>query len=576
MVSLLFPPSIYPDTDEERRKFVGELNNLSEVTVHDLGLDLVIKSLSNKDSEQNFILHTMSRICKDPEVSKYRGDIFEDIVNNKDMRKNLMTILEKIDFLRDYGSFKREYDESASVWDLVHRLEEINDYITCVEALSDCLKNGNIKSDGLLGLKDYVDKLYSDNAFEELKKDIKALKATTTDLKSVTVGINLNDRFEAESIGVVSINDRKFIKSNVIGNFLDKIVSSDNINKGNEWKKDFHYQPFNPVTGVSVDDIGRTGLAIAHPLLAIGMAQTPDKDQVQDIPKYMDRVTNHMLSLTTKKLKETLNKYVTITITDITNLIPEFIYYIRWAEYIEEKMLKGHSFCKSQPVLDTNDNHHMEASGAYNLKLLGLESDTIVTNDLDFDKDKCVYILTGANRGGKTTITQTIGQLFVMAQGGIYVAGNKFIFSPVDGIYTHFPADEDQTLDLGRLGEECIRFKEIFSKCTSSSLLLLNETFSTTSFEEGYYIAKDAVKAIINKGVRTIYNTHMHKLPLEIEELNSASEVYKAQSLVAVSGGGQRSFKIKVSAPEGKSYAHDIALKYGVTYDELINECTSN
>ena len=59
-----------------------------------------------------------------------------------------------------------------------------------------------------------------------------------------------------------------------------------------------------------------------------------------------------------------------------------------------------------------------------------------------------------------------------------------------------FPADEDKTLDLGRLGEACKRFKAIYEEADSSSLLLMNESFSTTSFEEGYYIAKDSVRDV--------------------------------------------------------------------------------
>lgn len=54
-------------------------------------------------------------------------------------------------------------------------------------------------------------------------------------------------------------------------------------------------------------------------------------------------------------------------------------------------------------------------------------------------------------------------------------------------------------MDLGRLGEECKRFKAIYEEADSRSLLLMNESFSTTSFEEGYYIAKDSVRAILHK-----------------------------------------------------------------------------
>ena len=190
-------------------------------------------------------------------------------------------------------------------------------------------------------------------------------------------------------------------------------------------------------------------------------------------------------------------------------------------------------------------------------------------NDLDFDAEKRVYLLTGANRGGKTTVTQAVGQLMLLAQGGIYVPAEGFRFTPADGIYTHFPADEDRTLDLGRLGEECKRFRELFEKCTESSLLLLNETFSTTSFEEGYYIAADAIRAILSRGTRTIYNTHMHKLAKELEQFNREDGKAKAVSLIVRSEGGKRSFRVEIAPPEGTSLARDIAEKYGVTYEAL-------
>ena len=103
---------------------------------------------------------------------------------------------------------------------------------------------------------------------------------------------------------------------------------------------------------------------------------------------------------------------------------------------------------------------------------------------------------------------------------------------------------------------------------TKNSLLLLNETFSTTSFEEGYYIARDAVLALLQKNVRVIYNTHMHKLGLDAEEF-SKGFAKKAASLIVKSDGGKRSFKLAIAPPEGSSYAADIAKKYGVTYEML-------
>lgn len=90
-----------------------------------------------------------------------------------------------------------------------------------------------------------------------------------------------------------------------------------------------------------------------------------------------------------KRAKEVLNKYVSVTITDMTDLIPEMMYYIRWAEYMKKLQDKGFSFAKavvSQASDQEADRYEMRARGIYNLKLAVFETEesgNIVTNDLD-------------------------------------------------------------------------------------------------------------------------------------------------------------------------------------------------
>ena len=555
-----------------------EYKTLSPVSMHDLGLDNIIRQLSVKEAEQNMIMNIMSRMCADTYVIKYRCDIFEDIINNKKLREELMTVLDKINFLKNYGGLSREIDDGSNVWNLMHRLDEINDYINCVDMLHDCMLNAGIKSDGLTGLREYIEEIYKDNGFGELKKDIMGLKFDTSELKSITVGINLNDRFEANGIGLISINNKQFTKSSVLSNFCDHIASKDRINKDTEWKDNYKYHPIEQSDlNAALDTMNRVStisVGMRNPIYApVGVASVADSDSTKDVTHYMDRIVNQMVSGIVKNLKSVLAKYVSVTITNMTDLIPELLYYIKWAEYIEAKMSKGAIFSKPSVMEDTlADKYLVRARGIYNIKLAAYdnkESEAIVTNDFDFDKEHRLYILTGANRGGKTTITQAVGQLFVLAQGGIYIPGDGFDFSPIDCVYTHFPADEDKTFDLGRLGEECKRFKEMYSEATDKSLLLMNETFSTTSFEEGYYIAKDCVKAILNRGIRTIYNTHMHKLAYDVDEINEDMTEAMAYSMIVRNEGEKRSYKVEVAPPCGKSFASDIAKKYGVTYEML-------
>ncbi len=560
-ISLLYPGEAAPQTQ-----------TLSDETVHDLGMDSILKAVTPKEQEQNMILQIMSRMTSDPAVAVYRCDVFDDIYRHPKMREEMLKILDQINFLRDYGTIRREFDENSTIWDLLHRLDDMMDYIRCVRAIYECLSAADLRSEGLLQLKDHVDQLYHDHGFEELSQDVSRMKADTSTLKSVTVGINLNERFEATGIGLISVNDRAFTKSGALSNFCDRMSGKDSIQEGTEWRENYRFHPF----GANASQISATmekAAKIKNPML--GIAAIPQGDAAGDITSYMDRVTNHMLSILVKRLRDMLNRYVSVTITDITDLIPEFVYYIRWAEYLEKLTAHGMHFCKAQIAAEPLQNRAMHAKGIYNLKLASAvceHGETIVDNDLEFDGPRRVYLLTGANRGGKTTITQAVGQLFFLAQGGIYVPGDAFSFHPVDAIYTHFPADEDKTMDLGRLGEECSRFREIYGKATRESLLLLNETFSTTSFEEGYFIARDSIRAILKKGIRTIYNTHMHKLAMDLEEINRQSGEDKAASLVVQSEDGKRSFKVVEAPPQGQSFAHDIAVKYGVTYEMLTEQ----
>ena len=562
-VSILYPTHISAD-----------YHIVSEVSLHDLGMDSFVKDLTGSETEQKAILKILSKITDNADVCGFRAGVFDDIYKNPSMCENMTALLDKVDFLKEYGSLKKKYDENVGVWELLHNLEELNEYIGYVEALYKCLDEADIHSDGLILLKEHIEKIYHDNGYDALKKDIARLKASTDNLKSVTVGINLNDRFEAESLGLISLNRQPFLKSNILGEFYDKISSKDKINDDTSWDENYKYHQVKPGSDTGfLEETARFTVAARNPLLYAGLASVPSADSSQDITRYMNREATHLLSFTVRNLRETLSRYLNVTITDVTDLIPEFMFYIRFADRIRKLEKKGMSFVRPVALKCEPFSRKMHARGIYNIKLIDAaikNNGTIVKNDLDFDEDKIVYILTGANRGGKTTITQAVGQLFLLSQNGIYVPGDGFEYEPVDNIFTHFPADEDKTLDLGRLGEECKRFREIFFEATGKSLILLNETFSTTSFEEGYYIAHDSVNAIADKKIRAIYNTHMHKLAFEMTKDESDKNIIR--SLIIRSDGEENAFKIAVSKPEGQSYAQSIAKRYGVTYESLMGE----
>ena len=544
---------------------------IDDSTFHDLGLDVIVRDVSSEPKEQATLADILSCLSSDPDVTNYRQDIFEDLRVLPDVRAKLEELLEKIEFNKQYGVLRKSRDEVEGLWFLMHRLDQYRDYITCVDSLRECLCDERIRSQGLREYRDHIDKVYSDAHFNELRKDLEKLTVETSEIQSVTIGMNLNSRLEATSLGIVSVNNRPFKKSGIVSNFADGI-GGDRIREGNDWEGDMHYRLVEKTGGFSFTDTMTDAVKATSPLVrAAGgntMTSIPGGDGLGNTPAQFDSVLNRMLDTMAKNLRKTLDKYADTALAEVSDVIPEFVYYIRFIDFMAGIEKKGFKLSKAKAV--PKDERSMKARGFYNFKLaMNLTGpEDLITNDLDFDDDHTIYILTGANRGGKTTSTQAVGLLFALAQGGVFVPADSFEFVPADRIYTHFPADEDKTMDLGRLGEECIRFKEIFDGATPDSLILMNETFSTTSFEEGYYIACDSVRALLTKGARTIYNTHMHKLATDAEGF-SRGLTKKAASLIVRSDSGRRSFKLAIAPPEGSSYASDIAEKYGVTYEML-------
>ncbi len=564
-ISILFPKSD------------AVFTQMSESAFHDLGLDSVCKALTSDAKEQKYISGIISNMTADVETARFRQEVFADILDLPQLRKKITELFERLEFMKSFGSLAKKTEEKLGIWYLLHRLDELYDYIKCVEAMRECLGDEGIRSQGLIRFREYINGIYEDSCFAQMRKDIGELKLKASEIRSVTIGVNVNDRFEATSMGLISVNSKPFKKSGIVGSFADALASKGGIKEDNEWNGDMRYHEVDRAANGSPAAIFQKGMGFLAMQSTGGFVDAKVRQTIVNMPEddamnsstfYLEKVMNKMLDTLVKRLSDTLSKYVDVAVINISRLIPEFTYYIRFAEFIEKYSAAGFVFSQAKAV---SGERTMQARDFYNLRLaLSVENASdIVFNDLDFDSEHTVYILTGANRGGKTTVTQAVGLLFALAQGGISVAAMSFEYAPVDCIYTHFPADEDKTIDLGRLGEECVRFKQLYADCTADSLLLLNESFSTTSFEEGYFIARDSVRAILKKQVRTIYNTHMHKLAADVDDMNAQTVGAKAASLVVKSDGGKRSFKVEVAAPEGMSYARDIAQKYGVTYEML-------
>ncbi|MBO7249809.1 MAG: hypothetical protein J6V42_00870, partial [Clostridia bacterium] len=209
--------------------------------------------------------------------------------------------------------------------------------------------------------------------------------------------------------------------------------------------------------------------------------------------------------------KSIVQAYVLENTDFLLGLMPEIEFLVKGTEFMR-RILDAN--CKlSVPEIVEGEGSCFMANGLYNPCVALKVDDEIVTNDISFDKENAmIYVLTGPNRGGKSVITCAIGLAQALAQLGMLTPAESIKLSIADGIFTHFPTGADDTIDKGRLGEECARLVEIFDAITDKSLVLLDESLSSTGSFEASYIAAEVLAGLAQIGCRTLFSTHLHEL----------------------------------------------------------------
>lgn len=178
----------------------------------------------------------------------------------------------------------------------------------------------------------------------------------------------------------------------------------------------------------------------------------------------------------------------------------------------------------------------------------------IVGNSLHADS-KDIVIVTGANTGGKSTFLRSLGLAHLMMQAGMFVSADSHASEMSKGLLTHFKREEDAGMESGKWDEELSRMSEIVDNLQSNAFLLFNESFASTNEREGSEIAAQIVNALLNRGVRIFFVTHLYQFASTFVARN----MHNASFLRAERNpDGSRPFKLVEAKPLQTSYGHDL------------------
>jgi DNA mismatch repair protein MutS len=192
-----------------------------------------------------------------------------------------------------------------------------------------------------------------------------------------------------------------------------------------------------------------------------------------------------------------------------------------------------------------------------------LKGERYISNDVIFEKEEIVRVITGPNMAGKSTYLRQAALIVLMAQMGSFVPADSATIGLVDRIFTRIGAQDEIHAGQSTFMVEMVETANILHHATSRSLLILDEIGRGTSTYDGLSIAWAVIEFIHNHPhlrAKTLFATHYHELTQLAELLpgirNYNVAVSEADGKVVflhkiVPGGADRSYGIHVAQLAG-------------------------
>ncbi len=477
-------------------------------TLKDVGLDKIIKDISNTNRFYNIERYFLEPL--DLENINYRLEVFKDLENE-----------EILNCILDFADGMLEYQRKIKQLMKVYVSEQRHWYFTSL----------------IIYYTDLIESFY--NRLSRLEPESRALKKTLEVFGEIIETQHypwLKEKAQnlLEEVGKVGFNLRlkgDQVEVTPLNNTSDYSIEIENTFKNFRRGKvnDYIYRQFsNDYRMNDLEEEILKGVKSFYP------------KPFKDLAKFYRDQQNFESEL-------------------INDFYEELQFYLTYLTYIQPIKNDGLSFS----IPEFNESKEVNIVDGFDINLIYKQYEhSVIPNSFKSYPENPIFIITGANQGGKTTFTKTIAQIFYLASVGVPVPAKTAQVFLVDRILTHFEKEESIYTGNGKLMDDLVRVKDILDHSTSRSLIILNEIFSSTTMTDALSLSKEILKQIKEIGSICLFVTFLDDLLAEDEEFIS---------LVAqVDEQNERIYKIIPENANGQAYADTIAQKYNLTYDQII------
>ena len=240
----------------------------------------------------------------------------------------------------------------------------------------------------------------------------------------------------------------------------------------------------------------------------------------------------------------------------LDRLVQEAPFYLAYLDYVEPVRGLGLPLCYPEIAGARGDSLCQDLFDLVLAHKLAVAGQAAVVSDWQAAAAERGFVVTGPNHAGKTTFARALGQVHVLAGLGLPVPGRRVRVPAVDAVFTHFPrAEQAAESPRSQFEDELVRLRQILTRATATSLVVINEMLSGTTLQDGVDIGHRVLQRLCATETRFVWVTF-------IEDLARAEDVV---SLVCETDETfSPTFRIARGAPSGVARAIALAHRYGV------------
>lgn len=220
----------------------------------------------------------------------------------------------------------------------------------------------------------------------------------------------------------------------------------------------------------------------------------------------------------------------------------------------------------SQPILTSEPGINIIAGRHPTVEMI--QQTHFIPNDLNFNSNTKMYIITGPNMGGKSTYMRQNALIVLLALIGSFVPAYKASIGPIDRIFSRIGASDDLTQGKSTFMLEMLETANILQYATKESLVIIDEIGRGTSTFDGISLAYAIAKYLINQNnCFCLFATHF----LELADLAKQHLQISNIHVTAIEQEGNLVFLYTVKkGSAAKSFGLQVAKLAGIPEEVII------